>query len=75
MARRSHLRRRANHDITDIHVGRLLHREGKAYLTIGIGCTGGKHRSVAIAEAVAAMLDKLDIDVSVRHRDIPVAAV
>lgn len=47
--------------------------EGKAYLTIGIGCTGGKHRSVAIAEAIAAHLRNLGIDVSIRHRDVPVA--
>lgn len=46
-------------------------REGKAYLTIGIGCTGGKHRSVAIAEAIAAHLRVRDIEVSIRHRDIP----
>jgi len=48
--------------------------EGKAYLTIGIGCTGGRHRSVAIAEETAARLSALDIDVSVRHRDLPGAA-
>lgn len=46
-------------------------REGKAYLTIGVGCTGGRHRSVAIAEELASRLDTLDIDVQVRHRDIP----
>ena len=46
-------------------------REGKSYLTIGIGCTGGRHRSVAIAERVAAFLGaQEDLDVSVRHRDI-----
>lgn len=46
-------------------------REGKAYLTIGIGCTGGRHRSVAIAEHVAAALRGLDdVDVIVRHRDV-----
>jgi UPF0042 nucleotide-binding protein len=46
-------------------------REGKAYLTIGIGCTGGRHRSVALAEEVASLLGPLaDIEVSVRHRDI-----
>lgn len=45
--------------------------EGKAYLTIGIGCTGGQHRSVAIAEELAARLTKLDIEVRVRHRDLP----
>jgi UPF0042 nucleotide-binding protein len=45
--------------------------EGKAYLTIGIGCTGGRHRSVAIAEEIAGRLGELDLDVSVRHRDLP----
>ncbi|NND02863.1 MAG: RNase adapter RapZ [Acidimicrobiia bacterium] len=49
-------------------------REGKAYLTIAVGCTGGRHRSVAIAEELASRLDALDIDVLVRHRDIPESA-
>lgn len=45
--------------------------EGKTYLTIGVGCTGGHHRSVAIAEAMADWLrERGDVDVSVRHRDI-----
>ncbi len=44
--------------------------EGKAYLNIGIGCTGGKHRSVAIAEALCAAMDHEKFFVSVRHRDI-----
>jgi len=48
--------------------------EGKAYLTIGVGCTGGRHRSVAIAEEIAGRLAELDTDVSVRHRDVPVPA-
>jgi UPF0042 nucleotide-binding protein len=45
--------------------------EGKSYLTIGIGCTGGRHRSVVIAEEIARWLrTRGDIDVTVRHRDI-----
>jgi UPF0042 nucleotide-binding protein len=45
--------------------------EGKSYLTIGIGCTGGRHRSVAIAEELAEWLeDRGDVDVTIRHRDI-----
>jgi RNase adapter protein RapZ len=44
-------------------------REGKSYLTIGVGCTGGKHRSVAVAEALAAALATVG-DVRVEHRDI-----
>ena len=47
--------------------------EGKSYLTIGIGCTGGRHRSVAIAEALKKGLAGLDgVQVRVRHRDIAV---
>ena len=44
--------------------------EGKAYLNIGIGCTGGKHRSVAIAEALSKRIDAATFRVSVKHRDI-----
>lgn len=48
--------------------------EGKSYFTLGIGCTGGRHRSVAIAEALAGYLvqlqEKLSMEVHVRHRDI-----
>jgi UPF0042 nucleotide-binding protein len=45
--------------------------EGKAYLTIGIGCTGGRHRSVAIAEAMGRRLAGMKgTDVHVRHRDV-----
>lgn len=44
--------------------------EGKAYVTIGIGCTGGRHRSVAMAEALADYLRGAGRDVSVTHRDV-----
>ena len=49
--------------------------EGKTYFTLGIGCTGGRHRSVAIVEEVARHLneegmDGLGIDLFVRHRDL-----
>ena len=44
--------------------------EGKHRLVIAIGCTGGAHRSVAIAEYVAAELQKLGYGVNVNHRDI-----
>ncbi len=44
--------------------------EGKAYLNIGVGCTGGKHRSVAIAEALSKTIDQQRYLVSVKHRDI-----
>lgn len=45
--------------------------EGKAYLNIGIGCTGGRHRSVAIAEELAKIVTFKDCLLSVRHRDLP----
>lgn len=44
--------------------------EGKAYLSIGVGCTGGRHRSVAVAEALAERLRSLGADPVVHHRDI-----
>jgi UPF0042 nucleotide-binding protein len=43
--------------------------EGKAYLRVGIGCTGGRHRSVAIAEELGERLKATGSDVTVRHRD------
>ena len=48
----------------------LYDEEGKAYLTIGIGCTGGRHRSVAVAEAVGARLRESGREVNVSHRDV-----
>ncbi len=45
-------------------------REGKSYLSVGVGCTGGHHRSVAIAEALASRLEADGVEVAVRHRDI-----
>jgi UPF0042 nucleotide-binding protein len=45
-------------------------REGRAYLTIGIGCTGGRHRSVAIAEMLSAKLQAGGTNAIVRHRDV-----
>lgn len=45
--------------------------EGKAYLTIGIGCTGGRHRSVMIARELAHELDQIEgVTVRLRHRDL-----
>ncbi|MDA8303371.1 MAG: RNase adapter RapZ [Actinomycetota bacterium] len=45
-------------------------REGKSYLTIAIGCTGGRHRSVVLAEEIAASLRRMGYDPSVVHRDV-----
>lgn len=45
-------------------------REGKSYLTIAIGCTGGRHRSVALAQALADRLGQDGSPVSVFHRDV-----
>jgi UPF0042 nucleotide-binding protein len=45
-------------------------REGKAYLSIGIGCTGGRHRSVVIAEEVAQILARQGFKPRVHHRDL-----
>ncbi|WP_417726978.1 RNase adapter RapZ [Roseovarius sp.] len=44
--------------------------EGKAYLSIGFGCTGGQHRSVTMAETLAATLAKDGWQVSIRHREL-----
>jgi UPF0042 nucleotide-binding protein len=45
--------------------------EGKSYLTIAIGCTGGQHRSVFLSELIGEWLDREGWDVAVRHRDLP----
>ena len=45
-------------------------KEGKSYLTIGVGCTGGRHRSVVVAEELTKRLRKHGYDASVLHRDI-----
>lgn len=44
--------------------------EGRYYLSIGIGCTGGRHRSVFIAEALERHIKKMGYDTALRHRDI-----
>jgi UPF0042 nucleotide-binding protein len=45
-------------------------REGKAYLTVAIGCTGGRHRSVALIEELRPFFDRLGISVTLVHRDL-----
>jgi RNase adapter protein RapZ len=44
--------------------------EGKAYLTIAIGCTGGRHRSVALVEELRRVLGELGFEATVTHRDL-----
>jgi UPF0042 nucleotide-binding protein len=48
----------------------LYKREGKSYVTVGIGCTGGRHRSVMIANALARALRKAGFDAHASHRDV-----
>ncbi|OGS08800.1 MAG: RNase adaptor protein RapZ [Elusimicrobia bacterium RIFOXYA12_FULL_51_18] len=52
------------------HLLPLYIKEGKSYLTIAIGCTGGKHRSVFIASQLAQNLSRFGFSVSEYHRDI-----
>ena len=61
------------HRISDLLVYLLPHyiREGKSYLTISFGCTGGQHRSLMIAEDVGKNLRKAGYRVKVLHRDSP----
>ena len=49
---------------------RLYERHGAAELTVAVGCTGGRHRSVAVAEALAGELRQEGCAVLVQHRDI-----
>ncbi|SBW23048.1 RNase adapter RapZ [Protofrankia symbiont of Coriaria ruscifolia] len=51
-------------------VGEGYVREGKRYLTLAVGCTGGKHRSVAVAEQLAGRLASDGVGVRVVHRDL-----
>jgi UPF0042 nucleotide-binding protein len=45
-------------------------REGKRFMTVAIGCTGGKHRSVAMTEEIAARLRSLGVEARPVHRDL-----
>src|SRR6266850_1424740 len=48
----------------------LYRREGKSYVTVGIGCTGGRHRSVVVANALGRRLRRGGFDAHVVHRDV-----
>jgi UPF0042 nucleotide-binding protein len=45
-------------------------REGKRFMTIAVGCTGGKHRSVAMTEEIAARMRERGLDARPMHRDL-----
>ena len=72
---------RARHSLTQDFLARLddlldlllpaYAAEGKSYLTIAFGCTGGQHRSVAMAEEVAGRLAPAGLEPRVQHRDLP----
>jgi UPF0042 nucleotide-binding protein len=59
------------------YAAKLLHvvaegyiREGKRYVTVAVGCTGGRHRSVAMVEELGRKVRSLGVDTSVMHRDL-----
>jgi UPF0042 nucleotide-binding protein len=53
----------------------LYKREGKSYVTVGIGCTGGRHRSVMVANELTKKLKRAGFDAKVTHRDVRKANV
>ncbi len=57
------------YDLIEFLIPRFI-AEGKSYLTVAVGCTGGKHRSVALSEALAARLRQSGLPVHVSHRDL-----
>ena len=61
--------------ISDLLIYLLPHyiREGKSYLTIAFGCTGGQHRSVLIAEEIRKRLLEAGFKAKINHRDMPAA--
>ena len=56
-------------DLLDFLVD-LYKKEGKVYLTIAVGCTGGRHRSVCIANGLGDRIDRSGSLINIRHRDV-----
>jgi RNase adapter protein RapZ len=56
-------------DLLGFLVDGYLH-EGKTYLTVSVGCTGGRHRSVVIVEELRGLFEGMKVDLKVTHRDI-----
>jgi UPF0042 nucleotide-binding protein len=63
---------RRTQDLLEFLIPRFEH-EGKAYLTVGFGCTGGRHRSVAVAELLGNTLRTAGHDIEISHRDLRAA--
>lgn len=69
-----------SHQATEVFIANFLSlfngatsgflREGKRYVTVAFGCTGGRHRSVAVAQEVARRCKENGIDVHLQHRDV-----
>lgn len=57
------------YDLMDFSIPQYI-REGKAYLTVAIGCTGGRHRSVVVAEKLGGFLSAKGYRILVQHRDV-----
>ena len=53
-----------------VEVGKGYLREGKRFMTVAVGCTGGKHRSVAMSEEIVTRLVKQGLDATAAHRDL-----